>query len=861
MQFLGAVYDKDPRAVLVWYEEELIYQNQPAIDAGLSEAAIFLKEQSNALHWEKCREEAERQGFADATIVQDQGVAWKITCHCIDWEDKLYLVSCWSRSVPSVFANLAEATPEVVIAFDDNWRISYVNNRVKDYTEHEPSAFIGKDFDQLDFMPEKFMLVWEHALQQVYDRGRTEVFHGWFRPEVYFEWHVTPLLSPEGKVQQVISFARDLTPLKKAQNELVESRAMQMDAMEVANLAVWEFDFATDTSYPSEAYCRVTGLDRSALPIPMPGEYFLKNIIHPADRRKFHESYERARRNELKGGREIIEYRMINTAMGTITILGSVKVRLNEEGTPVTAFGTIQNITAIKNTEAALDEYRLHLEEMVRKSTRELEDSKAKLSEALKTANLGTWEYDCIGDQYVLDDAVKEGLKSYYPTLDGLPRRLRLKDFLVFIYPPDRASFVDLHERARAITDENWVDHSEFRFIDEQGKTRYVYISIKVGMDASGRQVMHYGTLQDITRLRSMEHERERLTDIIEATPDIVGIADVEGKLIYLNKAGRAIYGNVGRKDLESLPAAMLYPNEVTKEALAEVVEKGSWSGENTLIKPDGEELVVSQVILAHKGRRGELECYSTILRDITQQKKVEQDLKYKNNELDTFVYSTGHDLKGPIASLIGLHNIVTLEIKDEPALQYFEMYHEQILRLNEIILNLLQLTRIKEQEAIAESVNFEKVAADCIKSFRHLEHFDDISFKIENQLSREVYTDSRLIRTIMQNLIENAIKYARKEVKSWVHVKIENSRQKGGFSIIVSDNGIGIRKEYQEKIFNMFFRGTEDSKGSGLGLYILRNAVEKLEGHIHLSSEPEKGTLFRVNMPTLPAPAPQGAG
>lgn len=855
MQFLGAVYDKDPQAVLIWDGTGLIYQNQSALDAGLAKATQIIKQQNNQPNWERCYERVRSSGSAEVNIVEEGGTAWKVSCHCIEWEDTCYLVSTWVRTVSTVFSNLAEATPEVVIVFDNEWRVTYANHRVEAYTGHTPAEFIGKSFHEMNFFPENLMLLWEHGMQQVYARGKSELLHFWLASRTYFEWHITPLLSPEGKVTQVVVFARDLTPLKVAQHELMESKAMLIDAMEVANLAVWEFDFQTNTSIPSEAYCKMTGIDRDKLPIPMTGRYFMENIVHPEDRQRLIDSYERARRNQLKGGREMVEYRMINTAKGTITILGSVKVRVDEKGVPVTAYGTIQNITALKDTEAALDEYRLHLEEMVRTSTRELEESEARLSEALKTANLGTWEYDCIMDNYMLGDAVKEGIKSYYPSLESLPERLRLQDFLNFIYPPDRVAFVRLHERAKMITDEDWVDHHEYRAIDEQGNTRYIYISIKIAMDQAGRQVMHYGTLQDITRLRYMEHERERLTDIIEATPDIVGIADVEGKLIYLNEAGRSLYGNINRKDLNSLPASMLYPNEVTREALNVVLEKGTWSGENILIKPNGDEMVVSQVILAHRGRNGDLECYSTILRDITEQKRVERDLKYKNNELDTFVYSTGHDLKGPIASLMGLYNIVKLEIQDEASLSYFEMYHKQILRLNEIILNLLQLTRIKEQEATPEEVDFIKLAQDCVNSFRHLEHFDAITFRLENLITQQVFTDSRLMRTILQNLIENAIKYSRDNVKSWVHVRVENGRKAGTVSIIVSDNGMGIRKEYQEKIFNMFFRGTESSQGSGLGLYILRNAVEKLSGTIHLTSEPEKGTVFRVSIPSMAPP------
>ncbi len=281
---------------------------------------------------------------------------------------------------------------------------------------------------------------------------------------------------------------------------------------------------------------------------------------------------------------------------------------------------------------------------------------------------------------------------------------------------------------------------------------------------------------------------------------------------------------------------------------MGQALRKGIWSGENLLFGKNGQEIPVSQVIIAHQWETGVVECYSTILRDNSRQKKIEQDLIFKNNELDTFVYRASHDLRGPIASLLGLHSVVKYEITDPLSLKYFDMYNQQILRLNNIIISLIEISRIKDREAIKVYINFTKIIEECISSFAHLPNFPNIFFKINIESTLKFKSDLSLITTIMQNLIENSIKYSKHDIPSTVHIKVKDIG--GSVSIKVIDNGIGIDSSIQSKIFNMFFRGTEHGMGSGLGLYILKNAVEKIKGQIILESALNKGTTFEILLP-----------
>ncbi|MDN4165623.1 PAS domain S-box protein [Cytophagales bacterium LB-30] len=243
-----------------------------------------------------------------------------------------------------------------------------------------------------------------------------------------------------------------------------------------------------------------------------------------------------------------------------------------------------------------------------------------------------------------------------------------------------------------------------------------------------------------------------------------------------------------------------------------------------------------------------------SVVQDITARKKAEEDLLYKNNELDTFVYRASHDLKGPVASLMGLHQIVKEEFKkDRHAMSYFEHYNANVVRLNNILQNLINLAKIKEIEATLQPVDLHSLVEDCIAVLTHLPGFSKIKIEREIALNEPILSDPALMQTILLNLIENAVKY-RSESSPYLKVQIKEEEEMVRMDII--DNGLGIEEEFQSKIFDMFFRGTEQSSGSGLGLYIVKNAVDKLKGTIQIQSKVNEGSHFSIFIPLNQKPA-----
>jgi signal transduction histidine kinase len=238
-------------------------------------------------------------------------------------------------------------------------------------------------------------------------------------------------------------------------------------------------------------------------------------------------------------------------------------------------------------------------------------------------------------------------------------------------------------------------------------------------------------------------------------------------------------------------------------------------------------------------------ELHTTLETNKLQTKIIED----KNAELDAFFYRISHDLKGPISSLLGLSYLAKLDISDPRALEYIEKQHAQVERLNSIIRGLINLTKLNHAALQKEKIDFRRMIDDCILSFNAFPNFGRITFRKDIQEDLEFYTEWTLLNAILQNLIENAIKYSG-EQSPYVRIAIHSFSK--GITIEVEDNGQGISEEHQPKIFEMFYRATQNENGTGLGLYILKRSVDRLKGNIDISSKLGVGSIFTVNLPQM---------
>jgi signal transduction histidine kinase len=223
------------------------------------------------------------------------------------------------------------------------------------------------------------------------------------------------------------------------------------------------------------------------------------------------------------------------------------------------------------------------------------------------------------------------------------------------------------------------------------------------------------------------------------------------------------------------------------------------------------------------------------------------ENLILVNHELDRFVYSASHDLRSPITSLKGLIEITQLEDDIDQIKDYLTLMYQSLTKQDQFISDIIDYSKNKRKQIIMEPVSLKEIFDEAISQLMHVENASRITFTQE-LLVDQIQSDGLRLKIIISNLISNAIKYADNN-KQVMLISIKTYIVDGFNKIEVADNGIGINDEYKECIFEMYF-GTNKNKGSGLGLYIVKEAVENIKGNIAVISESKIGSKFIVTIP-----------
>ncbi len=225
------------------------------------------------------------------------------------------------------------------------------------------------------------------------------------------------------------------------------------------------------------------------------------------------------------------------------------------------------------------------------------------------------------------------------------------------------------------------------------------------------------------------------------------------------------------------------------------------------------------------------------------------RELIKSNMELDKFVYSVSHDLRAPLTSMMGVIEIVEEDTADESVKEHTSMLKDGIKKLDKFILDILDYSRNSRMDIKKEKVNFSELLSDITNNLKFMCGRDKIKINIHAENEIDFYSDKSRLYVVLNNLISNAIRYHNPVAEPpMVDIDVITSEMEA--AIVVKDNGIGIRKDQQEKVFDMFYRISEKSEGSGLGLYIVKETVSKLEGNISIDSEEGVGTSFKIKIP-----------
>ncbi len=219
-------------------------------------------------------------------------------------------------------------------------------------------------------------------------------------------------------------------------------------------------------------------------------------------------------------------------------------------------------------------------------------------------------------------------------------------------------------------------------------------------------------------------------------------------------------------------------------------------------------------------------------------------------DELDYFIYKSSHDIRGPLATLKGMSNIALMDLKDPIAIEYFKKFDITTDKLNVILTRLQMVNYVTHSPLKPERIDFKAIIDEIIAFEKRKGTPDHFNFIYEIGHNCEITSDEFLVRTIMENLIDNAVKFrsSSDRVDPFVQIKLSMENQK--LKILVEDNGIGIGKEYAHDLFKMFVRASEQSEIGGVGLYLIKLAIDKAGGEISLVRSSSSGSVFQALFP-----------
>lgn len=371
-----------------------------------------------------------------------------------------------------------------------------------------------------------------------------------------------------------------------------------------------------------------------------------------------------------------------------------------------------------------------------------------------------------------------------------------------------------------------------------------------VGISVFGKNI----TKQKIAE-ETIQYNQQLLSSISQNIQEAIYRSTPTEGLIYANDAFAKLFGYT-ESELFGIRLADFYADAHKRDDILDRLLQGETiNNEEVLLrKKDGSLFWALMSVIAHKDE--EKVYFDGAIRDITDSKAVQEqlelqneELKKINSELDRFVYSASHDLKAPLASILGLIHIAKIEKDINLVLKYMEMMEQSIMKLDNFIKDIIDYSRNARMDMVYEDIDIEKIVQEVYDNLNYLEKSAHIQKHIRIEQHCPCYTDAKRLGIIFNNLLSNAINYHNiNQTQAFIDVNVIINHQT--IHISVTDNGIGVAHEHLNRIFEMFYRASYDSKGSGLGLYIVKEAINKLGGQISVHSEVGEGTKFDIVIP-----------
>lgn len=704
----------------------------------------------------------------------------------------------------------------------------------------------------------------EHKIQQLFQAALNNQVE-------YFVWPIRQLDGSPRTLEVQVSeveiggrrliqtIARDITERQQVDFEMRELGQRFTAVMDTMNDGLCIVDSDTRLVEVNDLYCRLSGYSRDEL-LGMK----VSEVDAIADDQAVYASFKVM---QQQGG-AVFKTRHRRKDGSTWPVAVSASYAPIKGGQ---YFSFMRDITAEENTQAELEQHRLHLEHLVEERSRELEQINRQLLDtynAMDQVGIGIHWVNAENGRilYVNHQAAQmlgyseaEILELAVPDIDpNFPNG----DFQVITR--------ELFQNGKA--------HFETTQKRKDGTLIPVEISGYLMPENSDHSSRFITFNTDISKRKAAEERNQQLLEILEKSPDLVSTAAIDGRIKYFNPAGLRLLGLSPDTDLETMYIPDFHPPEAAKQikntALPTTLSAGSWQGETLMLSQDGHEFPVLQTILVHQNSAGHPNYLSTIARDITQQKADEQALidaklasEAANLSKSAFLANMSHEIRTPLNGILGMADLIRrdgLQPQQRERMDTLESSSKHLLNIINAILDLSKIEAGKfelEQQPLQIETLVNNVAAMIEPRI----HAKNLELVIElDDFPETLIGDATRLQQALLNYLGNALKFTEKgQIKLRVQ-RLQHDQDSLLIRFLVGDSGIGIADSALEKIFMAFEQADNTSTrqygGTGLGLAITKKIAELMGGSAGDSSSPGQGSefWFSARLPLGLAATPQ---
>tara|TARA_R110001583_G_scaffold165427_1_gene318116 strand:+ start:845 stop:3550 length:2706 start_codon:yes stop_codon:yes gene_type:complete len=734
------------------------------------------------------------------------------------------------------YRTLADNAPDIIFRFDHLFRHTYVNAAVEKATGIPKQTFLGKDHRELG-MPEDIVLFFQKHIRKVFESGQELEFSFIFPTptgEHHYESHYVPEFAKDGTVEHVMGITRDVTEPKQAVKTLKESESRFKQLIKNSFDMIILMDSEGIQHFISESCEKILGYK----PEELIGIPVIEKMIHPEDQELTKKGLLDIITNNKKGG---TQYRHLHK---------------NGNWVYLEAYGNNQ----LDNPE--IKSVVLNVRDITERkySAEKLKESEKKYKELVETADIAILIDDENGFFKFFNNKFCEIFGFTRKEIEQLPIRK--------LVHPDDVELVMNHHNNR-IRGEKVKTKYEFRGVRKNGTTVHLMVSV-VSVKPNGKIIGSQSYIWDITERKHMEAvllENKHRNEKSQALGHVGNWEyNLESKLLWVSDESKKIFGfNLGSNNFSLEQTESCIPErERVHQALIDLIDHDNkYDLEYEIIPADKtpRRIIHSIAELERDASNNPIRVRGVIL-DITERKQASQIIKENEIRLkeinatkDKLFSIIAHDLRSPFNGILGFSELLIENIKDfeiTESEKYLEIINSSAQNTLILLDNLLNWAKLQTGQIIfnPQKINLLSIIGETIELSKTGAIGKDILISQNKPDDIEVYADKDMLETVLRNLISNAIKFT----KPGGNISVLAKKKQSHVEIAISDNGVGMNEETINKLFrietNNTTIGTADEKGSGLGLILCKELVEKQEGKIWVESELGKGSAFKFILP-----------